>query len=93
MPTASPAHCTSQANEVLIKNVSAGVCHTDLHAMEGDINFPTPAVFGHEVSGEVVEVNDPGGNSTLQVGDRVIGTFIMPCGTCRSCNNNLEERF
>ena len=37
------------AGEVLIKNISAGICHTDLHAMDGHIGFPIPAVFGHEV--------------------------------------------
>ena len=37
------------AGEVLIKNTSAGICHTDLHAMDGHIGFPIPAVFGHEV--------------------------------------------
>ena len=43
--------------EVLIKVTSVGVCHTDLHGMEGHIAFPIPAVFGHEVSGVIEEMN------------------------------------
>ena len=45
-----------QFGEVLIKNTSVGVCHTDLHGMEGHIAFPIPAVFGHEVSGVIEEI-------------------------------------
>ena len=41
----------------LIKVTSVGVCHTDLHGMEGHIAFPIPAVFGHEVSGVIEEIN------------------------------------
>lgn len=67
--------------EVLVKNVAAGVCHSDLSVMEGLLSFPRPAVFGHEISGEVAEIN--GCETTdLKIGDRVIGTFVMPCGSC-----------
>ena len=41
----------------IIKVTSVGVCHTDLHGMEGHIAFPIPAVFGHEVSGVIEEIN------------------------------------
>jgi len=83
------------AGEVLIKNISAGICHTDLHAMDGHIGFPIPAVFGHEVTGTIVQI---GGDSSsgaqnrgLSVGDRVVATFIMPCGACYYCEHNLED--
>jgi len=79
-----------QPGEVLVKNVAAGVCHTDLHAMEGHINFPTPAVFGHEISGEIADMNGCD-NTGLQIGDRVIGTFVMPCGNCHFCANMQED--
>lgn len=78
--------------EVLIKNTSVGVCHTDLHGMEGHIAFPIPAVFGHEVSGVIEEINCSGeGSRGLKVGDRVVATFIMPCGSCYYCENGLED--
>ena len=81
-----------QFGEVLIKNTSVGVCHTDLHGMEGHIAFPIPAVFGHEVSGVVEEINcSAEGARGLKVGDRVVATFIMPCGACYYCENALED--
>ena len=81
-----------QFGEVLIKNTSVGVCHTDLHGMEGHIAFPIPAVFGHEVSGVVEEINcSAEGARGLKVGDRVVATFIMPCGACYYCENSLED--
>jgi hypothetical protein len=43
-----------KANEVLIKVRACGVCHTDLHCIKGEVPFPQPAVFGHEICGEVV---------------------------------------
>lgn len=84
------------AGEVLIKNISAGICHTDLHAMDGHIGFPIPAVFGHEVTGTIVEfggssVSGSAGNRGLAVGDRVVATFIMPCGSCYYCEHGLED--
>jgi hypothetical protein len=41
--------------ELLVWVEACGVCHTDLHVMKGDVAFPTPAVLGHEVAGEVVQ--------------------------------------
>jgi len=79
-----------QPGEMLVKNVAAGVCHSDLHAMEGHIKFPSPTVYGHEIAGEVVDMNgcqDRG----IKIGDRVIGTFIMPCGNCEYCNTAQED--
>jgi Zn-dependent alcohol dehydrogenase len=44
-----------KANEVLVKVKACGVCHTDLHCIKGEVPFPQPAVFGHEICGEVVQ--------------------------------------
>jgi len=81
--------------EVLIKNTSAGICHTDLHAMDGHIGFPIPAVFGHEITGKIVQFGgeDTTGsqNRGLAIGDRVVATFIMPCGSCYYCEHGLED--
>jgi succinate semialdehyde reductase (NADPH) len=80
--------------EVLVRVAACGVCHTDLHVMKGEVAFPTPAVLGHEVSGTVVELGE--GVEGPPVGARVVGTFIMPCGTCRACSqarDDLCERF
>ena len=80
--------------EVLVKVAACGVCHTDLHVMKGEVAFPTPAVLGHEISGEVVELGE--GVHGHDVGSQIVGTFIMPCETCRSClqgRDDLCERF
>ena len=37
--------------EVLVKVNACGVCHTDLHVIKAEVAFPTPAAFGHEISG------------------------------------------
>lgn len=53
--------------------------------MTGDIFFPLPCILGHEISGEVLEINDCKGDK-LKVGQKVVGSFIMPCGECPQCD-------
>jgi len=76
-------------DEVLIKVAACGVCHTDLHVIEGDVSFPTPAVLGHEISGTVEEVGSD--VKSLRKGDRVVSPFIIPCGYCRFCKQGLDD--
>lgn len=80
--------------EVLIKVAACGVCHSDLHVIKGELPYPTPTVLGHEMSGIVEEVAPD--VTTVRPGDRVISTFILPCGACPNCNrgrDDLCERF
>jgi S-(hydroxymethyl)glutathione dehydrogenase/alcohol dehydrogenase len=83
IPTPEP-----RAGEVLVRVEACGVCHTDLHVIKAEVRFPTPCVLGHEVSGTVV-AHGPGlsdGDATrLKVGQKAVGAFIMPCGTCYYC--------
>lgn len=78
-----------KAREVLIRVAACGVCHTDLHVIKGEVPFPMPATLGHEVSGIVAALGDD--VSGLAVGDRVVASFIMPCGSCRHCVRGLED--
>lgn len=78
-----------RAGEVLYKVEACGVCHTDLHVMKGDVAFPSPAVLGHETAGEVVELGR--GVDNLSVGDKVVTSFIMPCGECRYCREGRDD--
>ncbi|ASU77918.1 alcohol dehydrogenase [Actinopolyspora erythraea] len=75
--------------EVAIDVTSCGACHSDLHVLKGELPFPTPAVLGHEVAGVIGEL----GSSVngLEVGDRVVTSFIMPCGRCSQCAAGNEE--
>ena len=72
-----------QTGEVLVRYVASGVCHSDLHVMQGLMAHPTPVVLGHEGSG-VVEAVGPG-VSGVQVGDHVLTSYVPSCGRCPWC--------
>lgn len=75
--------------EVLVGVAACGVCHTDLHILDGSVPFPLPCVLGHEIAGTVLEVGDA--VDDIAVGQRVAGAFIMPCGSCAMCRAGREE--
>ena len=72
-----------QANEVLIKTSVTGVCHSDLHFMEGKWMYPMPVVLGHESAGVVEKVGP--GVTNVKAGDRVVVAFVQSCGECDRC--------
>lgn len=84
LPTPSP-----KAGEVLVKVTACGVCHTDLHVIKGEVKFPVPCVLGHEISG-IVETVGPS-VAGVKPGDRVVSSFIMPCGTCYYCARGRDD--
>jgi S-(hydroxymethyl)glutathione dehydrogenase/alcohol dehydrogenase len=75
--------------EVLIKVAACGVCHSDLHVIKGELPSPTPTVLGHEMSGVVVETAPD--VTGVKPGDRVVSTFILPCGHCDACNRGRDD--
>ncbi len=72
-----------RAGEVLVRTVCSGVCHSDLHFVDGNWALPLPTVLGHEASGVVEAVGE--GVSYVQTGDRVIMSFKPFCGSCYHC--------
>lgn len=70
-------------NDVLLKVKAAGMCHSDLHVIDGIILATPPVTLGHEIAGEVEEV----GSSVTQFkkGDRTLVHFLSPCGACKYC--------
>ncbi len=72
-----------QPNEVLVRTVVSGVCHTDLHMADGKWSVSTPVVLGHEATGVVEEV----GSAVRYVrpGDRVLISGMPFCGRCTFC--------
>jgi S-(hydroxymethyl)glutathione dehydrogenase/alcohol dehydrogenase len=72
-----------QANEVLVKTSASGVCHSDLHFMEGSYPYPLPVVLGHESAGIVEKVGE--GVTRVKPGDRVVIAFVTSCGACDFC--------
>lgn len=79
-----------QANEVLVKLVVTGVCHTDLHFLKGEVPQPMPIVMGHEGAG-IVERIGPG-VTTLKPGDHVVMMVSFSCGKCRFCAEGRPTR-
>jgi S-(hydroxymethyl)glutathione dehydrogenase/alcohol dehydrogenase len=72
-----------KAREVLVRTAYAGLCHSDLHFIEGLYPHPLPTVPGHEVAGVVEAV---GSDVTyLKPGDLVIGCLSVFCGACSQC--------
>jgi len=69
--------------EVLVKIKAAGVCHSDLSAINGDRPRPLPVALGHEASGVVQELG--AGVDSVQVGDHVVMSFLPICGHCSYC--------
>ena len=70
--------------EVLIRTAAAGVCHSDLHFIEGSIPHPLPAVLGHEMrrhrrAGRLAK------SATVKPGDHVITCLSVFCGHCEYC--------
>ncbi len=80
-----------RAGEVLVKVSACGLCHSDLHVIGGAIAFPLPCVLGHEVAGEIVEVGEGNEHTGLEVGQRVAGAFLMPCGQCEACSKGRDD--
>jgi NDMA-dependent alcohol dehydrogenase len=79
-----------RAGEVLVRLVSAGLCHSDDHVATGDIPFAVyPVVGGHEGAGVIEQVGD--GVTALAAGDHVIFSFLAVCGRCRWCAAGLQN--
>jgi aryl-alcohol dehydrogenase len=68
--------------EVLVELRATGVCHTDLGAIDGQVDMPYPVVLGHEGAGVVLESRAEG----LAEGDSVVLTFDS-CGACATCRS------
>ncbi|RVV99731.1 NAD(P)-dependent alcohol dehydrogenase [Mesobaculum littorinae] len=72
-------------NEILVRVVATGVCHTDMAVIAGQLPTPLPVVLGHEGAGVVEKV---GAQVTkVQPGDHVVMT-IDSCGQCPACLHN-----
>ena len=69
--------------EVLIRTSAAGVCHSDLHFVEGSYPYMLPTVLGHESAGIVEEVGSD--VRYVKKGDHVITCLSAFCGECRYC--------
>lgn len=70
-------------HEVLVRTLASGVCHSDVHFIEGLYHMRSPAILGHEAAG-VVEAIGP--NVTyVKPGDSIIACLSVFCGQCEAC--------
>jgi S-(hydroxymethyl)glutathione dehydrogenase/alcohol dehydrogenase len=70
-------------HEVRVRVVGSGVCHSDLHFIDGYYEFPSPAILGHEAAG-IVEAVGPQVEE-FKPGDHVIACLSVFCGRCDYC--------
>ncbi len=76
--------------EVLVRTVASGVCHSDLHFVDGLYPYPAPAVLGHEAAGVVEAVGRD--VSYVKAGDHVIACLSVFCGYCSDCMSGHPNR-
>jgi S-(hydroxymethyl)glutathione dehydrogenase/alcohol dehydrogenase len=69
--------------EVQVRIAACAICHSDIHAIDGDWGGMLPAVFGHEAAGVVEAPGD--GVEGVRPGDHVVVTLIRHCGGCHCC--------
>ena len=86
LPVPTPA-----PGQVLIEVQACGVCHTDLHIMDGELSQPKlPLVLGHQIVGKVVGFGAKAGR--FQAGQRVGVPWLGATdGTCRYCRRGHEN--
>jgi len=76
------------AGELLLRVRGCGLCGSDIAKIVAS-DTRGPAVFGHEVVGDVIEAGD--GVAGFAVGDRVVAAHHVPCGQCHYCRRGSES--
>lgn len=74
-----------QTGEIRIRFAASGICHSDMTRIEGARPSALPIVLGHEASAYVEELGP--GVDGLQVGDRIVLSFLYDCGRCFYCRS------
>jgi alcohol dehydrogenase len=80
-----------EPGDALVKVTTTAICGSDLHVLHGRIPGMSPGgVLGHEFIGTVEAVGDR--VTRFREGDRVLGSFMIPCGDCWFCRRRLFSR-
>ena len=83
-----------RANEILVRVNACGVCRTDLHLLDGEVEIPRPPIIpGHQIVGTVIARGEhTSANEPLALGTRVgIPWLGWTCGHCRYCLSGREN--
>ena len=75
--------------EAVVRILTCGVCHTDLHYRDGGINDDFPFLLGHEAAGIVERIGE--GVTNVSPGDFVVLNWRAVCGTCRACGRGEPQ--
>ena len=70
-------------HDVLVRTAHTGLCHSDLHCIDGVSHVEPPVVLGHEASGVVEAVGEE--VTSVRPGDHVVACMSAFCGQCRQC--------
>ena len=82
--------CNLAPQDVLVRIIHSGICHSDLNVYHGTREWETPMILGHEGAGVVEHVGD--GVTGVKPGDRVVLSLVASCGRCRSCAAGFANR-
>lgn len=85
VPTPRPGH-------VLIKIAAAGVCHSDIHLLDGSVPYPDGIVLGHEIAGYIA-AHGPGVDEAAYPARTKLYAVhgANPCGVCRRCRQGADN--
>jgi S-(hydroxymethyl)glutathione dehydrogenase/alcohol dehydrogenase len=76
--------------EIVVRTAASGVCHSDLHFVDGLYPMAAPAILGHEAAGVVERVGEQ--VTYVQPGDHVIACLSVFCGFCEQCMTGHPNR-
>jgi S-(hydroxymethyl)glutathione dehydrogenase/alcohol dehydrogenase len=79
-----------QPGEVLVRMMAAGVCHSDLHTLQGEMRATPPIVLGHEGAGVIEAVGSA--ITHVRPGDRVLVNWIPACRECGPCSRGMPSQ-
>jgi alcohol dehydrogenase len=86
-----PVPTVEEGGDALVRITTTAICGSDLHVLHGRIPGMTPGgVLGHEFIGVVEEAGSD--VKRFEAGDRVLGSFMIPCGSCWFCDRHLYSR-
>jgi threonine dehydrogenase-like Zn-dependent dehydrogenase len=86
-----PRPTIEDPTDVVVRVTTTAICGSDLHVLHGRIPGMTPGgILGHEFVGVVEETGSA--VTTVKTGDRVLASFMIPCGVCWFCRKGLFSR-
>ncbi|MFB7250125.1 alcohol dehydrogenase catalytic domain-containing protein [Microbacterium sp. NPDC056234] len=84
------------AGDALVAVELSTICGSDVHTVRGDRSSPVPVVLGHESVGRVIAIGEGGAHTVeggeLRVGDRVVWSVTVSCGTCDRCAAGTAQK-